>query len=209
MTGSLPLIEIIGYAGSVLVAISLMMSSIVRLRVLNLIGAAVFSCYGFVIGALPVGFLNGFIAIVDIYYLLQIFSAKEYFRVLEVKPGSEYLNYFLKFYEKDILKFIPTFSFNIDPSYHVMFILRDTVPAGLVCSEYLDDGCIFMKVDYVIPGYRDFKLGKFVFNEILKERKIKKVYSAPGNLKHEVYLQRMGFVKTTLNSETVYCLDLK
>ena len=203
------LIEIFGYAGSVLVAISLMMSAIIKLRILNLIGAAVFSCYGFIIGALPVGFLNGFIAIVDIYYLVQIFGTKEYFHVLEVKPGSEYLNYFLKFYEKDILKFIPTFSLNIDPGYHVMFVLRDTVPAGLVCSEYLDDDCIYMRLDYAIPGYRDFKLGKFVFNELLKKRNIKKVFSDPGNPKHETYLKRMGFVKTELNSKTVYCLETK
>lgn len=209
MIDSINFIEIFGYAGSVLVAVSLMMSSIVKLRIINLIGAVIFSTYGFIIGALPVGFLNGFIAIVDIYYIAQIFSAKEYFRVLEVKPDSEYLNHFLRFYEKDILKFIPNFSIDINPAYHVMFVLRDTVPAGLVCSEYLDDDCIYLRLDYAIPGYRDFKLGRFVFNRILKERNIKRVYSDPGNPKHELYLKRMGFVKTELNSKTVYCLNTK
>jgi hypothetical protein len=208
MINSFHLIEIFGYTGSVIVAVSLMMSSIVKLRVLNLTGAVIFSSYGFIIGALPVGLLNGFIALVDIYYILQIFGTKEFFHVLEVKPNTEYLNYFLKFYEKDILKFIPNFSLNLDPKYHVMFVLRDTVPAGLVCSEYLEDDCIYMKLDYAIPGYRDFKLGKFVFHEILKERNIKKIYSDPGNPKHEVYLRRMGFVKSVLNEKEVYCLEI-
>ena len=35
--------EIIGYVASVLVAVSLMMSKIVQLRIVNLIGAATFS----------------------------------------------------------------------------------------------------------------------------------------------------------------------
>ena len=35
--------EIIGYIASVLVAISLMMSSILRLRIINLVGASVFA----------------------------------------------------------------------------------------------------------------------------------------------------------------------
>ena len=59
-------IEWFGYAASVVVAISLMMSSIVKLRWLNLTGATMFSSYGFIIGALPVGFLNLFIVVITV-----------------------------------------------------------------------------------------------------------------------------------------------
>jgi len=208
MFNEIHLIEIIGYIGSVLVAISLMMSSIVKLRVINLMGAVVFSTYGFIIGALPVGFLNGFIALVDIYYIIEIFSTKEYFRVLEVKHDSEYLKYFLKFHGKDIKKFIPTFSFEPSEHWIVLFVLRDTVPAGLVCAEYHDKDHLFLNLDFAIPGYRDFKVGKYVFPKIFEKQKVKKIYSDPGNKKHEQYLQRMGFVKTTLDSKPVYCLEI-
>ena len=200
-------IEIFGYAGSVLVAVSLMMSSIVKLRIINLIGAVVFSTYGFIIGALPVGFLNGFIAFVDIYYIIEIFSTKEYFRVLEVQHDSEYLKYFLKFHAEEIKKFIPTFSFQPSEHWIVLFVLRDTVPAGLVCAEYHDEDHLFINLDYAMPGYRDLKVGKYVFPRIFERRKVKKIYSEPGNSKHEQYLRRIGFVKTTLDSKTVYSLE--
>lgn len=204
------LIEIIGYAASVLIAVSLMMSSIVKLRIINLFGASLFSTYGFIIGAYPVGILNGFITLVDIYYLSEIFLKKEneYFRVLEVKTNSEYLNYFLQFYEKDIKKFIPSFSFNPCESCHVMFVLRNTIPAGLVISEYSANDSIHVRLDYAIPGYRDFKMGKYVFNEIFKQKKVKYIYSDPGNEKHELYLRKMGFVKIELNGETLYHLKV-
>lgn len=207
MFNEIQLIEVIGYIGSVLVAVSLMMSSIVKLRVINLIGAVVFSTYGFIIGALPVGFLNGFIALVDIYYIVEIFSTKEYFRVLEVKHDSEYLKYFLKFHAEEIKKFIPTFSFEPGEHWILLFVLRDTVPAGLVCAEYHDEDHLFVNLDFAIPGYRDFKVGKYVFPKIFEKQKVKKIYSEPGNKKHEQYLRRMGFVKTTLNSKPVYSLE--
>ncbi|MHB8906292.1 MAG: hypothetical protein ACYC4T_12895 [Melioribacteraceae bacterium] len=200
-------IEIFGYAGSVLVAVSLMMSSIVKLRIINLIGAVVFSTYGFIIGALPVGFLNGFIALVDVYYIIEIFSTKEYFRVLEVQHDSEYLKYFLEFHAEEIKKFIPTFSFQPSEHWIVLFVLRDTVPAGLVCAEYHDEDHLFINLDYAMPGYRDLKVGKYVFPKIFERRKVKKIYSEPGNSKHEQYLRRIGFVKTTLDSKTVYSLE--
>ena len=72
-------VEIIGYAASVLVAISLMMSAIVKLRIINLIGCIFFTVYGVIIGAYPVAIVNGFIGLVNIYYLFEIFSSKEYF----------------------------------------------------------------------------------------------------------------------------------
>jgi len=69
-------LEIIGYMASVFVAISLMMSSIVKLRVINLIGAILFMIYSYLIGALPVFFVNLFISVVNIYYLNKIYSEK-------------------------------------------------------------------------------------------------------------------------------------
>lgn len=204
------LIEIVGYFASALIAISLMMSSIVKLRIINFVGAFIFSTYGFIIGSYPVGILNGFITLVDIYYLSEIFFKKEneYFRVLEVKNNSDYLNYFLQYYEQDIKKFIPSFSFIPCEECHVMFVLRNTIPAGLVISEYSDDDSIHVRLDYAIPGYRDFKMGKYVFNEIFKHKKVKNIYSDPGNEKHESYLRKMGFEKTELNGNTIYQLKV-
>lgn len=204
-------IQIIGYIGSALIGISLMMSSIVRLRVINFFGASVFSAYGFIIGAYPVGILNGFIVIVDLYYLLEIFLKKkeEYFHVLEVKTNSDYLKYFLNYYEKDIKKFVPSYTFLPCENCHVMFVLRNTVPAGLVISEYSDDDSIHVRLDYAIPGYRDFKMGKYVFNEIFKRKKVKNIFSDSGNDKHQVYLKRMGFIKTEIEGNPIYHLEVK
>ena len=65
-------VEVFGYVGSVLIALSLMMSNIVPLRWINLVGAAIFSSYGLVIHAWPVAILNGFIVLIDIYHLVLI-----------------------------------------------------------------------------------------------------------------------------------------
>ena len=202
------LIQIFGYCATVLIAVSLMMSSIVKLRIINLIGAACFSTYGFIIGAYPVFVLNGIITLIDAYYLIQIFSEKEYFRVLEVKTNADYLKYFLKFHEADIIKFNPAFLYDPNNNYHVMFVLRDTIPAGVVISEYIFEDIAYMKLDYAIAGYRDFKMGKYVFDEIFKQKKVKKIYSDPGNAKHESYLKKMGFIKTSFDSKPAYCLNI-
>lgn len=68
-------LEWLGYLASLIVLISLLMSSIVKLRWINLIGSALFSLYGFLIGALPVGIMNLGIVLINIYYLVKLYSA--------------------------------------------------------------------------------------------------------------------------------------
>ena len=77
--------EIIGYVASVLVAVSLMMRSVLKLRVINLLGAAVFTLYGLLIGAYPVAVVNFVIALIDLYYLREIITSKEYFTSFKLK----------------------------------------------------------------------------------------------------------------------------
>jgi hypothetical protein len=66
--------EMLGYLASVFVAVSLTMRSLPRLRVINLIGALLFTAYGLIISAYPVAVVNAFIAVVNIYYLQQSFK---------------------------------------------------------------------------------------------------------------------------------------
>ncbi|MDO6679849.1 YgjV family protein [Shewanella sp. 4_MG-2023] len=69
--------EWVGYLASAVVAISLMMANIKKLRWWNLIGAALFVAYGLAIGAIPVALVNFFIVLIDIYYLIKLYKEPE------------------------------------------------------------------------------------------------------------------------------------
>lgn len=187
--------ELIGYTGSILVAVSLMMKSLVRLRVVNLVGAAFFVVYGILIGAVPVIFLNGLTFCVNLYNLWRMWRRKDYFTLMQVRADSSYLKRFLEFYRKEISEFIPTYQFKPGDDQVVVFILRNMLPVGLVIVKPEDDTArIFL--DFVIPGYRDFRAGKFLFEEsaeFYREKGIVCVSTAPGSRKHETYLKRMDF----------------
>ncbi len=203
---NISIVEIIGYVASVLIAVSLMMSSILKLRIINLFGSFVFAIYGLIINAYPVAAVNFFIAIINIYYLFEIYSRKEYFKVLEVEPETEYLKNFLSFYETDIKKYMPSFTFSVSKENIAFFVLRNMVPAGLIIAKKNIDATVFVELDYVIPGYRDFKIGKFVYNKIFSEMDVKEISSNPGNENHEKYLKRMGFRKKEVEGKTIYSL---
>jgi hypothetical protein len=188
------LYEIIGYVASALVAISLTMKSIRRLRIYNLVGALAFTAYGLLIGAYPVAAVNLFIVFINLYYLRQMSSTKEYFDLLRIRPDSEYLRSFLDFHREDMQQFAPGFSYDPADSPVQFFVLRDMVPAGLFLGQ-VSDGCLRVKLDYVIPQYRDLQTGRYVFgqSDFFRGLGIREIVSEPGNPVHTAYLRRMGF----------------
>jgi GNAT superfamily N-acetyltransferase len=188
-------LELIGYIASALVAISLMMSSILRLRLINLLGSAAFTVYGALIGAYPVFAVNLFIVFINIYYLTRILRAKELFRLLEMHPDSAYLHLFLSFHAEQIRQFFPAFPSRPPRADLVVFVLRDMVPAGVLLGE-VRGATLDVHLDFVIPQYRDLKIGRYLFAEqasYFRERGIREIEAPAGADRHEAYLRRMGF----------------
>ena len=72
----IPVIEWVGYVASIMIAISLIMTDIVKLRVINSIGCILFAIYGFTVKAYPVGIINSFIFFVNSYYLYKFYKDK-------------------------------------------------------------------------------------------------------------------------------------
>lgn len=174
------------------------MSSIVKFRWINLIGATTFSIYGFMIGALPVGFLNGFIVMVDIYYLAQIYGRKEVFEILEIRPENKYLIRFIEYHNDEIQKFFPGFTYKPDMNTVSFFILRNMAVAGLYLAHRKDGNVLKVGLDYVIPEYRDFKNGKYVYLR-LKDKFIEqgftRVMTEGNSIEYIKYLEKLGFTE--------------
>jgi hypothetical protein len=187
-------LELFGYLASAIVAVSLTMTSLLRLRVINLVGAALFTTYGVLIEAWPVVALNAFIVVVNIRFLTKILRRRDSFSLLEVDAESPYLLRFLEFHMPDIQYFLPGFRY--EPSEHQMrlFVLRDVVPAGLLIGTQRGE-TLDVQLDYATPGYRDLKIGRYLFGRgapYFSDRGIERFISS-GPPRHVRYLERVGY----------------
>jgi hypothetical protein len=190
------LFELVGYVASALIAVSLMMSSLLRLRYINLAGAAAFAVYGVLIHAYPVAVLNGFIVFVNGFYLVKMLRTKEYFQLLKLKPDSVYLPYFLDFYRADIARILPEFKYHPGGNQVTLFILRDCAPAGVFIGEVEADGMLRVVLDFVIPRYRDLKIGRYLFVEqagFFRQQGVREIVIAPRTKTFGQYLVQVGF----------------
>lgn len=196
------ILEWVGYAASLLVLISLLMSSIIKLRWINMIGSGIFCVYGFLIGSIPVGIMNGGIIIINIYYLIKIYNAKEHLKLITLYPNSEYLAYFMEFYKKDMLKYFPERNLKVDSDNFGFYILRDVIPAAIFIAKKVNENTLEIQIDYAIPAYRDLKIAYYLYHEkkdYFLSKGFTRLTCSSINKDHDHYLETIGFTKSKDN----------
>lgn len=193
-------VEAVGYLASALIIFSITQKSILKLRVIGLCGSLTFLVYSIAISAYPIAVVNVIAASIHAWYLRKLIKRKdEVFRILHVHPDSNYLLDFLDHYRGEIQgHFQPEFEYQPSPTQVTAFILRDMVPAGLLIGEPQDDGTFEVRLDFVIPQYRDFKIAGFVYSSdsgLFTGAEPSCVWAEASNPDHAGYLRKIGFTE--------------
>lgn len=190
--------ELLGYAGSLVILVSLVMTNVFRLRIINLIGSAALAIYGGLIGAIPVCAINAVIVGVDAWYILQAFAVSAFFELDPVSSvGCDYFKRFFLYRERDIHQSSPGLTIEELQEAQTFILFRNLLPVGIF--SFRQNGSEARIVtDYMIPEYRDFKAGRFLFNTrrmFFKEQGIKKFIAVTTQPQQVKYLLKSGFTR--------------
>ena len=86
-------------------------------------------------------------------------------------------------------------------------ILRNMQVAGVFIGKRIDDHSLCVKLDYVTPEYRDYKLGKFIYDanqSLFKQKEIKTIISGSYSPKNDQYLKKLGFEPSIQDQKVVF-----
>ena len=187
-----------GYAASLIILVSLLMTNVFRLRLINGIGSLGFALYGWLIGSWPVCLINAVIAGIDGWYLLQSLRYSAYFDLQPAESvGVEYLKRFFLFHERELVKYAPGLTLEDLQSACTCLIFRNLLPVGLF--SYRRNGPdAQIVIDFMIPEYRDFKAGRYLYRTkrmFFKERGIKRFHAVARHPSQPKYYQKNGFTR--------------
>ncbi len=205
-------VEILGYVASCLLLLAMLMTSVVKLRIINTIGCILYIIYGLYINAYPVAIMNLAIACVNIVHLCRNRFSKNSFKILPIKNDDSLLKPFVEHNKADIESNFPEFTLD-DRQYACSYmILRNMNIAGIFLANDAGDGNLFVVLDYVVAAYRDCKVGDFLFNtqqDMFKRQGFNKITTISGSNHHSKYLKKIGFKE--IDSESgikTFCLEL-
>ncbi len=190
---------LVGYLASALVVISLTMTSVVRLRLLSLLGSITFLVYGALIESAPIIMTNSAIIVINVWFLRKEFASGTTGGVdlgaSHIRPDSPFLQDFVAFHLTDIHRFQPDFELSTGDDVAAWLLNRDGLPAGLLIGRR-DDTTLTIDLDYVLGPWRDSRLGNWLFGrgaDVFRRDGITTVRSYGSTDYHRKYLERMGF----------------
>ena len=185
------ILEMIGYTGSLLVIVSMLMTSVVKLRVINTIGGVIFCGYAIAIHSYPTAAMQVCLVVINLVNLYKLNNTKKEYSAIALNPSDCFLAHFLYAYNSDIKKYFPDFT-NAADGDKIFLITCEETPAGIFIAKEEGANQLNVKLDYTTPAYRDCSAGKFLYNH-LKHIGIQKLIAETKIPAHEKYLKKMGF----------------
>lgn len=188
------MIELIGYLGSALVVLSMLMSSVVKLRVINTIGSGIFAAYALMIHSYPTALMNFCLVGINIWNLIKLRQKDQRYELVEELQGNGLLNYLLSYYREDIKKYFPAFpeDAGMDRAY---IVCCSGNPAGVLLGTDGGPGILRVSLDYSTPTYRDCSIGAYLYAKLPSRGIHTLVFTGDGSQEHTAYLTKMGFTK--------------
>lgn len=188
------IIEAVGYLGSFLVLVSFLMTSVVKLRIVNTIGSLIFMIYALIIKSYPTAVMNACLVLINLRFLWKSRQTEKELDLVMADKDCSIIQYLLGYYKEDIQKCFPGISFDFSDVNRTYIISCNGKPVGLTLGK-LEGDKLDLLLDYSIPEYRDFSIGAYLINRYKEEGIKKLIYSGPTE-NHTAYLTKLGFIKT-------------
>ena len=187
------ILQLVGYFSTLLVLVSFLMTSVVKLRLVNLVGSGIFVVFALLTKSYPTAIMNIGICAINIYFLIRLMKAKRLTTMLPIELDNAYLKEFLKLYKEDIRTYFPAFNTEEPGADTAYFVYYDMDPVGLTMGSKTAEGALDVALDYTIPKYRDASVGRYLYPKLLEEEGFSALEFRNVSEKHEGYLKKVGF----------------
>ncbi len=190
--------ELIGWTGSVLVVVSLMLPSVRRFRWLNFAGSLLATVYNAIFGIWPFFAMNLAISLIDAYWLVTIERDARRGRSYSLIPiglDQPYLAHVVHSLGEAVDRWFPRFRMSHAPQGRRAFlVLHGDETVGVVVLDVEGD-IADVVLDVVTPRFRDFTPGRFVYSRggLADVLHVTKIRVTPGTTRDPGYFRTVGF----------------
>ena len=189
-----------GYLASLLLILALLVNNDLKFRWLNTGGNIAFITYALVLHTIPVLITNLILFCINIFYLYKVYNRKEKFELIEFTGEEKLARQFMDFHMGGINEYFPGFN-GLIPRDNLNFVVtRNVVISNMFSARVDEQGDAWVLLNYTLPKYRDYKVGRFIFEadrDFLVSKGVKRiVYDIPVSSKHRSFLKHIGFTES-------------
>ena len=151
------LLEAFGYIGTALVIVSMMMTNLLTLRIINMCGGLISLIYAACVPTWPVVVLNACLISINFVQTIRQLRGKEDVTILSTEVSNPTVQYLMQLWQKDIEKNYPNYSFEAtnEGKIHILYVGEAAV--GFFTSWQEENN---NEVLYLAPAHRTAAMKK-------------------------------------------------
>lgn len=159
-------LDVLGWCGSAVLVLSLLQARVLRFRLINTVGTSILLVFNALIGVWPMVGMNAVLLAINLWFIAKLVRERhdsEAFEVVAVGPDDAFLRRILTVQASDIARFQPDATWQPAAERdHAFVVLKGTEIVGVVLID-ADGDVARVRLDYVVPRYRDFTPGEFLW----------------------------------------------
>lgn len=211
MSLEINLLNFIGYILLAFIASGIAISRTLRYRWYFFFLSAGLAVYGFAILDFIIGAAGLTAALLCFALIQRMHNKKEYFRLFEVDRDSKYLLAFMEYYYKEINKFVPYFTYEPNEKSKTFVLLRNMAVIGVFITKMKNESTLMVKLDFVIPEFRDFRMGRHIYSKNLRyfhDLGYSRFENVSLNKEYDEYLLKMGFREDNSTGQRLFVKEI-
>ena len=167
------------------------MSSVIKLRIINIIGSTISGIYAFIIGSFPLALMNTCLIIINVYNIFKLKKESRKYEIVKGDTADSFFKYFVACYNEDIKNYFSYFQKDNVSGNTVYYTFCNETPVGIFIGNRNGDN-VEITVDYTVPNYRDCSVAKFLYIAMSKAG-INKLEIEKPSEKLIPFLTKMGY----------------
>lgn len=161
-------LEIFGYIGTALVILSMTMTSLVKLRIINMCGSIISLVYSVCVSAWPVVVLNACLICINLVQTVRQLKKRQDVTLLAVGEDDSIVHHLFGIWQKDIQKQHPDLKLQAikGEKIHILYVGEEAVGffANKSTNEEHQNGTL-----YLTPAYHTAPMQERVFAMLAKQ----------------------------------------
>ena len=199
MTTAQTVLFIFGWIASALLVVSVLQTKYLRFRIINSIASLLLVVYNACLSVWPQVAMNAALVIINIVFIARMAKSQRESKAFTfaVEPAtSELVGWFLARHGQDVASFHPKLTAQLGTEgAQAAVLFHDDEAMGLTAFCPDGQGSTQLLADYVVPRFRDFVPGEFVFSAAgpLRQAGATSIWIADPTEPVQSYLTKMGF----------------
>ncbi len=184
------LVEIFGYIGTALVIVSMMMTSLLKLRIINILGSVISLIYSLICNTWPIVIMNLCLILINVFQIIKQYNYTKNIKIKKLNQLDQSILLFIDYHKEKINELFSQYLLDLNKKEIFAFYNNYQIVGIIIGTK--KDNIFNIEIMYFEESYKYIINKNFLLDFLLSDN-ISLLSINKFNMNHIKKLEKLGF----------------